>query len=187
VTLRNDGRGNLTAVASPVGGWSVSSLVGVGDVTGDGRSHAVLVASAPSDRPSLPVIAFAPDTGDGRFGSPHAVSRFGRSVALADVDGDGRADILASQSPEHRLALFRSMGGGRFDEPRVISAQGDLDDVAVDDLDGDGAPDVVASTFGARELVVLLNRGGNLVEGPVIRSGVRSSDPTWTATGSPTW
>jgi hypothetical protein len=65
------------------------------------------------------------------------------SLVAADVDGDGRTDLLASRS-QSRLGLWRGQGDGTF-APTVVLAQ--LPDqpwqLFVEDIDGDGHPDVV--------------------------------------------
>lgn len=68
-------------------------------------------------------------------------------VRLADLDGDGRRDIVAAFAQEHETVdVWWNRGGGRFDHERILA----LPDPSygssgfdVADLDGDGRPDLL--------------------------------------------
>jgi hypothetical protein len=82
----------------------------------------------------------------------------GHPAALLDADGDGRLDVLLA-APD-RVALFRNLGGWRFQS--VASAgfrqDGYWQGVAVGDVDNDGRPDLFLSGFGCSALY--LNESG---------------------------
>ena len=73
----------------------------------------------------------------------------GGGIAAADVDGDGRLDILFV-SQLGRSELWRNLGGGRFED--ITAASGlDVPDpvgvgVAFADIDNDGDPDLFLTT-----------------------------------------
>lgn len=77
-------------------------------------------------------------------------------AALADLDADGREDLLrvASNSAELEARLGRT--DGRFDDPIRIDLDTPADQIAVADLDEDGALDIVVGSFEAAEVRVLL-------------------------------
>jgi hypothetical protein len=101
---------------------------------------------------------------------PHLLESGGNGVALVDLDGDGRLDILLTSG--WRLAdgrvvekpgcrFYRNRGDGTFED--VTAASGLVDDswetgVAVGDYDGDGRPDVLITCFGPD--VLFHNDGG---------------------------
>src|SRR5262245_12881328 len=164
VLLLGDGRGGLHAAkGSPHKVCASTRKVAVGDVDGDGHLD-VVAASHDSDD-------FVVLLGDGRggltmVGEPRPLGASRRphthDVVLADLDGDGRLDVLATQSNEHRLAIARGDGKGGFAAPwHVRIARHPYDAIAVADFDRDGRADVaVPDLLGGAVTVLLQHAGG---------------------------
>ena len=70
-------------------------------------------------------------------------------VALGDMNGDGRLDLVVAILPQDpstsRVLIKLSNGDGTFQPPSVANALGQIRDVVVGDLDADGDLDVVAA------------------------------------------
>jgi hypothetical protein len=66
-----------------------------------------------------------------------------RSVAIGDVDGDGRADVVATDPAAARVLLFRQTGSGELGGPDTFPSYREGTSVRVADVDGDGKRDVV--------------------------------------------
>src|SRR5437016_5146665 len=67
------------------------------------------------------------------------------SVTTADLDGDGKIDIIAIGG--QGLSILYGKGDGTF-EPAVVSQQGqDLNQVIAADVNGDGRLDLVLASF----------------------------------------
>lgn len=179
-TLLNDGRANFTLLQCRLEGWSPRSVVGLADLTGDGRVDLLVIADPVGGRGEPASLVVAAGSGDGQFGSAQAVpglqaGGFARSqVALTDIDGDGRVDVVTTVSSGRRLQLVRTIGNGQFAAPTPMGAEGQLDELAVGDLNGDGAADVIGTTTDGTHLSVLWNRNGTLVDGPVLETGTHS-------------
>lgn len=78
-----------------------------------------------------------------------------RPLALADLNGDGKPDLLSSGG-----SLFPGNGDGTFSTPGDDNATGaEPRGVAIGDLDGDGRPDVVTADAGAGAVSVLMGTG----------------------------
>ncbi len=80
-----------------------------------------------------------------------------RAIAAGDLDGDGRADLVAAAGAGG-VAVLLNRGGGAFGTPTRLATGFDAYGIATGDLDGDGAVDVVAAT--TTGVVVLRNGGG---------------------------
>jgi hypothetical protein len=93
-----------------------------------------------------------------------------QSVAIADVDGDGRADLaVVNQEIQGgydfgALTLVPGLGDGTFGPPRTSPLDGPAAGIAAADLDGDGITDLAiaetATGIGTGSLAVLIGTGG---------------------------
>jgi hypothetical protein len=103
-----------------------------------------------------------------------------RAVALRDVNGDGRLDVVTANDNTNNLSVLLGNGAGRFAGPAnypltVAGQPGDLD---LGDLDGDGRLDAVAPKVGANAIAVLLGTAGGGFAAPSrldVRGGPRSA------------
>jgi hypothetical protein len=76
-------------------------------------------------------------------------------VAVADVDGDGRNDVLAiagliarQQQRDGKLTVYRQVAPGSFAAPDTYTFGAYAWRLAVGDIDGDGAADVIVTDAG---------------------------------------
>jgi outer membrane protein assembly factor BamB len=101
----------------------------------------------------------------------------GATDVVADLDGDGRYEVLASITNEHgdgsrHLVVFDASNGARLAE------SGDERIVSIDDLDGDGAREVMLSGSGRLRVARWNNRGfGELWRGDGVEPLVRPLPP----------
>jgi len=117
---------------------------------------------------------------------------FPTSVAIADVNGDGKPDLIAvnqcpndaCQNPEGSVAVLLGNGEGTFQAAKLYDAGGQSSLwVAVADVNGDGKPDVIVANQCADEsctggsLSVLLGNGNGTFQAAVAYSpgGLRTS------------
>jgi hypothetical protein len=159
--------------AAPVvyglGGAYGADSVAVADVNGDGYPDLVVANACVSystcnsqDDGSVSVLL---GKGDGTFQAAVTYGSGGitaRSVAVADVNGDGKPDILVANwigSGSGVVGVLLGNGDGTFQTPVAYDAGGYLtSSVAVADLNGDGKPDIaVANATGT--VGVLLGNG----------------------------
>jgi hypothetical protein len=85
------------------------------------------------------------------------------AVAVADIDGDGRVDAVATHVTTANGVLVVLGADGKLETAAEVPLPGESFAMAVGDLDGDDRPDVAALTApfsGPVGLSVLLNRSG---------------------------
>jgi hypothetical protein len=86
-------------------------------------------------------------------------------IEVADIDGDGKPDILLCDRAANQLLLFRNvavpgtLGTNSFAPPVALPTASDPRHVRVADLDGDGRPDVVVVCYGDSKLSLFQNIG----------------------------
>lgn len=162
---RNDGTGDFSKAVRLTDVPSYLHQVGAGDTDADGRPDLVVAA-----RDGLGVRR-----GDGaaRFGDPATIrlpcplppgARMVPAtycgpgpIAVDDVDGDGRADVVTTQYHRRAVDVVLAAAAGGFRAPLALPApeQGAGGPVLIADVDGDCSPDLVTVTFGG--VAVYLN------------------------------
>ena len=143
------------------------------DMDGDGRSDLVIAdwyaadISIYQNISSNGILAFAP-----RLVLPIVNAAYGNTltVAVADIDGDGKPDIITLDSTSNLLSILRNISSpgvlttNSF-APRIdISAGNNSQGMAVQDLNGDGRPDIVIARQGDNYISVFQNQStvGNI-------------------------
>ena|SRR5271157_189108 len=148
------------------GGWTPLS-VAVGDLNGDGKPDLVVATGVIPIGFSSNISVFM-GNGDGTFQPAvgYAIAADAASVAIADVNGDGKPDLLVANSGGiGTVGVLLGNGDGTF-QPAVFYGSGGVypSSVAVADVNGDGKLDLVVGNFfgrvGNRSTVgVLLGNG----------------------------
>jgi hypothetical protein len=77
------------------------------------------------------------------------------SLAVADLNGDGRPDVAALAND---VSVLLNRGDGTFKPRLAYAPRGILDSIAIADLNGDRVADIVIEDYTGR-IFVLLNRG----------------------------
>lgn len=152
-----DGTGQFGAATTIAAGYGPSALA-VADLNRDGRLD-LAVGTRYSDRGRQQTkLMIMLGNGAGGFrrapGSPMAVPGIPLSVAVADLNADGRLDVAVANSDAGSVTVLLGNGAGRFrpaiDSPFPVSSPTEL---AAADLNGDARVDfAVASPDGLRIL-----------------------------------
>jgi hypothetical protein len=123
-----------------------SYSVAIGDLNGDGKPD---LATANYYGGSNTVSVFL-GNGDGTFeGRTDFVAGSScRSVAIGDLNGDGRPDLVTGNAGTDSVSVFLGNGDGSFGERVDFQAGIYPYSVAIGDLNGDGRPDLVTANEG---------------------------------------
>ena len=65
-----------------------------------------------------------------------------RGVAWADVDGDGRADLLVAEPESGQLSVYLQQADGSLASPKKFPSLAGVSQIAVSDWNGDGRPEI---------------------------------------------
>jgi len=177
--LTNNGAGIFSSNATYAVGGSPATVAAV-DINGDGKLDLICL--------NLDAISFFGSTlsvltnnGSGIFGSnatytatsgPGTASSF----VAADVNGDGKPDLICAQPHlSSTLLILTNNGGGIFSSNTTLSVGSSLNSVMTADVNGDGKIDLIYLNSNTNTLSVLINNG----------SGVFTFAATNTVTGIP--
>ncbi len=154
--LFGNGDGTFQPAASYGSGGESAYLVAVADVNGDGKPDLLVANAFASNSNTNGTVGVLLGKGDGTFQPAVAYGSGGvgaQSVAVADVNGDGKPDLLvtnqcvnSSNCAYSTVGVLLGNGDGTF-QPAVAYGSGGADapSVAVGDVNGDGKPDLLVA------------------------------------------
>jgi hypothetical protein len=80
------------------------------------------------------------------------------AIAIADLDADGRLDVVAAA--DGFVSVLVNAGAGTFAAPVDYPITAGSTSIAIGDVDGDGRPDIVVGGDGGGAVELLVNTGG---------------------------
>jgi hypothetical protein len=167
--FRNTGSSGMVSYATKVDfatGISPSS-VAIGDMDGDSKAD-LAVANAGPDNVSVFRNTGSSGTVSYATKVDFTAGTNPRSVAIGDLDGDGKADLAVANSGSDNVSVFRNTGSsGTVSYATKVDFTTGISPIstAIGDLDGDGKPDLAVANNGGNTVSVIRN---NPVFAPVI-------------------
>jgi len=146
--LLGNGDGTFQAAVTYGSGGAEPLSIAVADVNGDGRPDLAVANACGYCEGSVGVLL---GNGDGTFQPAVTYDSGGytsRSVAIADVNGDGKPDLLTANLFSGNVGALLGNGDGTFQPPLTYYSGGSFtESIAVADVNGDGMPDLVAGNW----------------------------------------
>ncbi|MCS6914388.1 MAG: VCBS repeat-containing protein [Myxococcales bacterium] len=145
--LRGGGDGTFTSVATlPAGSSRMPFAIALGDVDGDGVLD-LLIANQQG--------SILRGRGDGTFSPWVPLPGGAGALAVRDLNGDGRLDVVTTNRALDALSVLVGDGTGAFRSQDYGTARGPVAVVA-EDLNGDLRPDLVVAHFDGESVSVWL-------------------------------
>ena len=152
------GNGDGTFQTTPLILPNNANSIAVADVNGDGKLDLLAVENG---SPNQLVVYL--NSGGGSFSAPTRYSTGGTAwngwtaVTTADMNGDGKLDVVVANSGGNNVSVFLGDESGTFGAPALFPVNVNPLDVAVGDFNGDGKPDIATVGTSDDTYGVLLN------------------------------
>jgi hypothetical protein len=182
--LLGNGDGTFRAAVTYSSGGMYGLSVAVADVNGDGKPDLLVANGCASFKlcGTKGAVAVLLGNGDGTFQAAIEYLSGGAypySLKVADLNGDGKLDVIAANSDSGNVGVLLGNGNGTF-QKAVTYSSGEtirvvqISSVAVADVNGDGHPDLLLTTGSAGadgnnpgEVALLLGNGDGTFQGAV--------------------
>ncbi len=164
--LKGNAQGTLDGAALYPSCGPEPTSIAIGDVSGDGRLDVVVgnyhFNGSSQSRDVCVLTGNAQGTLDSALAYASGVSgpfSGALSVALGDVSGDGRSDVVVANDPSNNVGVLTGNAQGTLDAA-VLYASGRSrpSSIAVADLSGDGRLDLVVTNDESGTVSLLLNQ-----------------------------
>jgi hypothetical protein len=140
------------------------SAVATADIDGDGDLDLVVSCGG--------FISVLKNSGDGRFVRTGNFKSTSTSIALGDLNGDGKPDIAGASLTLNSVEIFPNRANGRFPRSRTFGTGVNPVSIQLEDLDDDGDLDIAVAHQGSQSVSIpqsvsiLKNNGRGVFSAP---------------------
>ena len=126
---------------------------------GGSGSYRLTTQFVSTDTPSPDATQLAVSPNAGLPLDPLTVGNSPQAVTAADVNGDGKLDLIVANSADSTISVLLGNGDGSFLPQNTIHVGNSPQAVAVADLNGDGKLDLIVANTADNTIGVLLGNG----------------------------
>ena len=142
------GNGSFQSPTNYLVGYNPSAIA-VGDLNGDGAPDLAVTSTGPDATGAF--IGLLLNKGNGTFAqsAPLATAEHPHSIAIGDVNLDGKPDLVIGHccGEVTHATTMAGVGDGTFQAEQVFSAAVSSYTLALADVNGDGSADLISGTF----------------------------------------
>jgi len=141
------------------------TVIAVGDLNGDGKPDLVVTSNG-FQQGTVSVLL---GNGDGTF-RPRQSFNVGNnpvSVAVGDLNGDGKLDVAVANSGSNTVSILLGRGDGTLQPGVNMAVDANPRSLVIGDFDGDHKLDLAVAISNLDEISILLGKGDGTFQAPL--------------------
>jgi|GEM_PF-307022 len=158
----------VTFSVAPYTLQSQPSALALADFNGDGISDLVVGAQPLSNGAGGEITLFFGNS-DGTFANKHSFAdpAYAGVLATGDFNGDGKSDLVTTNSQTGTLGVFLGNGDGTFHYSQITNVANSPDSIAVADFNGDGIADLAIADSATEKAFIRFGNGNGTFQSPI--------------------
>ncbi|HEY4416511.1 MAG TPA: FG-GAP-like repeat-containing protein, partial [Verrucomicrobiae bacterium] len=142
-----------TVITNGASGVNLSGTIS-GTISGDGAGVTNVSFSSIGNNPFTLTLNL-----ETNFSTAYTVGKQPEMLVAADMNGDGKLDLISANSGDNTLTVLTNNGSGVFGSSATYSVGSQPLYVVAADVNGDGKLDLISANSGDNTLTILTNNG----------------------------